>query len=179
MKTKHIDFIKLAKSIKLIQDFNAKPLNEVAQEFSEFSNQQISDEIIDSFARKGLNNEDFLMSDFLTKYGIKTLFQVKSVVLNRKVIDTLFQKCEQFVATLMGVYQPNLTDTELTHLLHKKLIEEILQFRGLFIDKPKMGNIAYKIAVAIFEGIEYKQSRNINGHHQAQKFADVFNPHNE
>lgn len=50
-------------------------LHEIAKEWSERTKQVITDEMVDEFCLTGLNNVDFLTSDYLNKYGLLNLFQ--------------------------------------------------------------------------------------------------------
>lgn len=69
MKDNKVDFVDLVRSITIIQKYNSMELQEIAKEWSEWSGQVITDEMVDEFRFIGLNNVDFLTSDFLNKYG--------------------------------------------------------------------------------------------------------------
>lgn len=68
-------FYSIHGSIKILQDLNERELAKVADDFAHYTEQIITPEIIDKFALTGLNNEDFLTSDFLNRYGLKNLLQ--------------------------------------------------------------------------------------------------------
>jgi len=69
----------LLSSIQTIKEYNSKDINEVAKEFSEYSKQDISEAAIQNFKLTGLNNVDFLTSDYLNYYGIKNILQHEQV----------------------------------------------------------------------------------------------------
>ena len=68
---------KLKAAIKLKSKYNQMELTDVAEEFSRFSGQEIPQKAIEDFRFVGLNNVDFLASDFLNRYGVKNLFQIE------------------------------------------------------------------------------------------------------
>lgn len=70
-----VDFVDLVRSITIINKYNSMELQEIAKEWSERTGQVITDEMVDEFRFIGLNNVDFLTSDFLNKYGVLNLFQ--------------------------------------------------------------------------------------------------------
>jgi hypothetical protein len=66
---------KLKAAIELKSKYNQMELEEVAEEFSRFSGQKIPQKAIEDFRFVGLNNVDFLTSDWLNRYSLKNLFQ--------------------------------------------------------------------------------------------------------
>ena len=66
----------LLKAIELRQKYNAMPLEQVVSEFEAYSGQKIPEEILNEFRFVGLNNVDFLTSDFLQQYGFKNIYGV-------------------------------------------------------------------------------------------------------
>jgi len=64
---------------KLLSDLDEKDYLLVVKEFEVYSNQSIPKKLIDDFIWTGLSNTDFLFSDFLNKYGLKNLTQLKYI----------------------------------------------------------------------------------------------------
>ena len=64
---------------KLLSDIDNKDFLEVVKEFESYSNQLIPKKAVDAFIWTGLLNTDFLFSDFLNKYGLKNLTQLKDI----------------------------------------------------------------------------------------------------
>lgn len=64
---------------KLLSDLDEKDIYEVARDFEKYSRQIIGVNIISDFIILGLSNIDFLFSDFLNKYGLKNLAQLKDI----------------------------------------------------------------------------------------------------
>ncbi len=62
-------------AIELRRKYNQMDLDDVVKEFEEFTNQKVPKEAIDEFRFCGLNNVDFLTSDWLNNYGLKNLLQ--------------------------------------------------------------------------------------------------------
>lgn len=63
-------------AIELKRKYNQMDLEDVVKEFEEFTNQKVPQKAIEDFKFCGLNNVDFLTSDFLNRYDIKNLLQV-------------------------------------------------------------------------------------------------------
>lgn len=74
--------IQLLKAIETIKEFNELSLREVANRFAEYSGQTIPDEAINDFNFTGLDNVDFLTSDWLNGHDLKNLYQIQD---NRKI----------------------------------------------------------------------------------------------
>ena len=66
----------LIKAIELERKYNKMDLHDVVKEFEEYTNQEITEKIIDDFRFCGLSNIDFLTSDFLNKYGLRNIIQI-------------------------------------------------------------------------------------------------------
>lgn len=65
----------LYNAILLRQEFNAMDLREAAKEFEKYTNQKIPLEAIDEFRFIGLNNIDFITTDYLNRFGVLSLIQ--------------------------------------------------------------------------------------------------------
>lgn len=65
----------LYNAILLRHKFNELDLREAAKVFGEYTNQNVPLEAIDEFRFIGLNNVDFVTTDFLNKYGVLNLSQ--------------------------------------------------------------------------------------------------------
>lgn len=63
-------------AIELTRKYNQMDLADVVKEFEEYTNQKVPLEAIEEFRFCGLNNKDFLTSDYLNQYGIKNLLQL-------------------------------------------------------------------------------------------------------
>ena len=63
----------LIESLDLVKKYNDMDIEEFAQEYAEYSNQEISQEVIDKFKFTGLNNIDFIRSNFLKSFDLKPL----------------------------------------------------------------------------------------------------------
>lgn len=68
----------LISALKTLRKFDNTDLNEIVEEFQNYTQQQIPKEAIDKFKTCGLSNIDFITSDFLNQYGLKNLFQYES-----------------------------------------------------------------------------------------------------
>ncbi len=65
----------LLDALSIIRKYNLISLNDVVLEFSKHSNQVIPQDCIDEFKFTGLNNIDFLRSDWLNQYKLMNLYQ--------------------------------------------------------------------------------------------------------
>jgi hypothetical protein len=63
-------------AIELKRKYNKMDLEDVVKEFEEYTNQKVPQKAIDDFKFIGLNNIDFLTSDWLNKFGLKNLIQL-------------------------------------------------------------------------------------------------------
>lgn len=66
----------LKTSIKLIKKYNEMPLEDVVKELEEHGGHSISKDIVQKFKLTGLNNIDFLTSNFLHQFKIKNLLDL-------------------------------------------------------------------------------------------------------
>ncbi len=66
----------LIAALELRRKYNKMDLDDVAAEFSEFSDQYIPRSVVEDFRFTGLSNCDFLTSDFLNQHGINNLLQI-------------------------------------------------------------------------------------------------------
>ena len=71
-----VNMEKLLLAIELVEEYNCMGLEDVVKKFELFSNQIIPKEAINDFKFIGLNNIDFLTSNFLTSYNLKNLFEL-------------------------------------------------------------------------------------------------------
>lgn len=67
---------KLCDALLLIQKYNAMPIQQVAEEFAAWSNQEIPQKVIDDFELTGLTNIDFLTNNVTGSY--KTIFDINN-----------------------------------------------------------------------------------------------------
>lgn len=65
-------------ALKTLRELDNSDLNEIVEEFQNYTQQQIPKEVIDKFKTCGLSNTDFLTSDFLNKYDLKNLLQIEN-----------------------------------------------------------------------------------------------------
>lgn len=65
-------------AIAVLRKYNKMDIKEVARQFCIVSGQDIPDSVVEDFMFCGLNNIDFLTSDFLNQDGFKNLYQVKN-----------------------------------------------------------------------------------------------------
>ena len=64
-------------AIELQRKYNQMDFDDLVKEFEEYTGQKVPYKAIAKFKLCGLNQVDFLTSDFLNSYGLKNLFQVK------------------------------------------------------------------------------------------------------
>jgi hypothetical protein len=65
----------LLKAIEIKNKYNAMKLIDLVREFELYSGQPIPLEAVAEFRFTGLNNVDFITSDYLNRYNLKNLFQ--------------------------------------------------------------------------------------------------------
>lgn len=69
----YVYFEDLKLSKKKIAELNQINFDDICNNFEKLSNQKISYKIREEFKFTGLNNEDFLFSNFLNQYNLKNL----------------------------------------------------------------------------------------------------------
>lgn len=69
----------LLMAIELRRKYNQMDLLEVIKEFEEVTGQKVPQDAIEKYRFMGLNNVDFLCSNFLNSYGIYNLLQMEQV----------------------------------------------------------------------------------------------------
>jgi hypothetical protein len=62
-------------ALRFITKYNRMPLDELVKEFEEYTEQTVPEEAVSNFKLIGLNNIDFVTSDYLNSYDLKNLFQ--------------------------------------------------------------------------------------------------------
>lgn len=62
-------------AVELINKYNQMPINDFVKEVEEYTGMPIPKEAVHQFKFTGLNNVDFVKSDYLNQYGIKNIFQ--------------------------------------------------------------------------------------------------------
>jgi hypothetical protein len=72
----HMNFLKILDALKTISDVDTMNLVELSDRFAKATMQEIPKQAIDEFAYTGLSNTDFLTSDYLTKFGLKNIYEV-------------------------------------------------------------------------------------------------------
>lgn len=65
----------LIAALALRRKYNTMDLSDCVKEFEQFTNQVVPAEAIRKFEMSGLDNIDFLTSDFLNGYGLKNMLQ--------------------------------------------------------------------------------------------------------
>ena len=70
-------------AIELERKYNSAPIEECVKEFEEHTGQKVPKEAIDKFRLSGLNNVDFLTSNWLHQYGLRNLLTAE-VATDRK-----------------------------------------------------------------------------------------------
>lgn len=65
-------------AIDLLHKYEKMELKEVAKLFCTESGQEIPHNVVEDFLYCGLNNIDFLTSDYLNQRGFKNLYQIKN-----------------------------------------------------------------------------------------------------
>lgn len=60
-------------ALELRRKYNQMSLREVVKEFEEYTGQKVPEKAIEDFKLVGLNNMDFLTSDWLHDFGLKNL----------------------------------------------------------------------------------------------------------
>lgn len=63
-------------AIELNRKYNKMPLEQLVEEFEEYTGQKVPQEAITKYKFTGLNNVDFVTSDWLNNYGLKNLLQL-------------------------------------------------------------------------------------------------------
>jgi hypothetical protein len=66
----------LMDALEIVRKYNRMSLYDLVRDFEIYSNQTIPKEVVEKFRFTGLNNVDFLRSDFLCQHGLKNLYQV-------------------------------------------------------------------------------------------------------
>jgi hypothetical protein len=60
-------------AVEVQKRYNRMPLEDMVVEFEKFTNQKVPQEAIEEFKFIGLNNVDFIYSNFLSRWGLKDL----------------------------------------------------------------------------------------------------------
>ena len=65
----------LIAALEIKDKYNKMSLEKCVEEFEHFTGQKVSKEAIEEFNYVGLTNVDFFTSDWLCRYGLKSLFE--------------------------------------------------------------------------------------------------------
>lgn len=68
------EFEGFVKSVNRLRQFNDSNLIELSKKFGMKTKQEIPNELVYKFLMRGLSNEDFFTSDFLSQNGFKNIF---------------------------------------------------------------------------------------------------------